>query len=112
MSKTPSARTILRYIKNHPGKKRSELSNEIFSCNLRLAVDCLRELDNYLIKQDSSAGKYRDTTTELWGEPCYFINPVGVDYLNDHFSIEFKFWVTVIISVFALLVSFLSFMRG
>lgn len=105
MSNVPSARSVLRYVRNHPGKTARQLAKALFHDDVPSAMAGLKSLDEYLRTEDSRAHEFRDTNQAIIGERIHFITPKGIDYLRDHFSVEAKFWISVILSIIALVIA-------
>ncbi|WP_283650849.1 hypothetical protein [Ileibacterium valens] len=106
--KTVKTRTLLRYIKQHPRQSRWQISKTLYDNDLRRAVEELKIHDMYLYKEDSKANEFRSPDQIVYGEPLYSLNTTGASKLSEDFSVEVKFWITLAISVLALIVSIVA----
>lgn len=96
---------LLRYIKNHENCTTQQIARDLYQGDLKSCHESLKLMGTYLIRSDLSDGKFRDVNQRSSGPAAYSISPTGLDYLNERMSVEVKFWLSLTISVIALIVS-------
>lgn len=106
-----STRLILRYIQMHKDCTYIDIANSLFKCNETIAC---RELHN-LYKDELVEGYTMREVID--GHACTVLHEIslnnrGQQFLEEELTKSQRFWVPIIISIVALIVSFIALING